>query len=126
VTDSTDEVLSRSDIDSVIILHSTDTHAALIEAAAEAGKAIFCEKPVALELGRTQKALAKVAEKVGSIPNRVSSAALTQGTRRLSVALKRVSSGDWINFALSAGTQVRRQWEYLEKCGGLFFGSSDP
>src|SRR5260370_33187986 len=63
VTDSTDEVLSRSDIDSVIICTPTDTHAALIEAAAEAGKAIFCWKTVALELGRTEKALAKVVEK---------------------------------------------------------------
>jgi myo-inositol 2-dehydrogenase / D-chiro-inositol 1-dehydrogenase len=35
----------------------------LIEAAPETGKAIFCEKPVALDLTRTQQALATVAKK---------------------------------------------------------------
>src|SRR5260221_14684039 len=44
VADSTDEFLSHSHIDSVIICSPTDTHPALIEAAAEAGKAIFCQQ----------------------------------------------------------------------------------
>jgi myo-inositol 2-dehydrogenase/D-chiro-inositol 1-dehydrogenase len=35
----------------------------LIEAAAETGKAIFCEKPVALDLTGTLRALATVAKK---------------------------------------------------------------
>src|SRR3546814_2918984 len=34
------------------IASSTDTHADLIEAAARAGKAIFCEKPIDLSLAR--------------------------------------------------------------------------
>ncbi len=44
-------------VEAVIIVTPTDTHADLIEAAANAGKAIFCEKPVALDLERTLKAL---------------------------------------------------------------------
>jgi myo-inositol 2-dehydrogenase/D-chiro-inositol 1-dehydrogenase len=39
-------------IDAVIIASSTDTHADLVEAAAQAGKAIFCEKPLDLDLKR--------------------------------------------------------------------------
>src|SRR6218665_2677585 len=39
-------------IDAVLIATSTDTHAALIEAAVHAGKAVLCEKPVDLDLER--------------------------------------------------------------------------
>src|SRR5260370_33284629 len=42
---SVDEVIAAKDIDAVMICTSTDTHADLIERAAKAGKAIFCEKP---------------------------------------------------------------------------------
>ena len=48
--------------DAVLIVTPTQTHAALIEAAARAGKAIFCEKPVALDLEETRRVLATVAE----------------------------------------------------------------
>ncbi len=44
-------------VDAVIIASSTDTHAELIEASAEAGKAIFCEKPIDLNLGRVERCL---------------------------------------------------------------------
>ncbi|MCK4392362.1 inositol 2-dehydrogenase [Candidatus Bipolaricaulota bacterium] len=47
-------------VDAVLICSSTDTHASLIEEAAEAGKHIFCEKPIALELEAINRALATV------------------------------------------------------------------
>ena len=47
-------------IDAVIIASSTDTHAELIIAAARAGKAIFCEKPIDLSLRRVDQCLAAV------------------------------------------------------------------
>jgi myo-inositol 2-dehydrogenase / D-chiro-inositol 1-dehydrogenase len=43
-----------------VIVTPTATHAALIEAAAGAGKAILCEKPVALDVPTTEGALAAV------------------------------------------------------------------
>ncbi len=54
-------IMENSDIEAVIICSSTDTHARMIEEAAEAGKHIFCEKPIALDLGSIDKALDKVA-----------------------------------------------------------------
>jgi myo-inositol 2-dehydrogenase/D-chiro-inositol 1-dehydrogenase len=42
------ELIDDASVDAVAICSSTDSHAALIETAATAGKAIFCEKPVAL------------------------------------------------------------------------------
>jgi myo-inositol 2-dehydrogenase / D-chiro-inositol 1-dehydrogenase len=55
-----DELLGTADVDAVAICTSTDTHADLIVAAAEAGKAIFCEKPVSLDLGEVDRALGAV------------------------------------------------------------------
>ena len=53
-------ILDSKEIDAVLICSSTDTHAQLIEEAAEAGKQIFCEKPIALDLARIDAALAAV------------------------------------------------------------------
>ena len=57
------EAIQDSNVDAVIIVTPTNTHADLIEAAANAGKAIFCEKPVALGLERTTQALEVVKAK---------------------------------------------------------------
>ncbi|MCS6773272.1 MAG: inositol 2-dehydrogenase [Anaerolineae bacterium] len=43
------------DVDAVIIVTPTDTHALLIEQAARTGKAIWCEKPIALTLAETER-----------------------------------------------------------------------
>ncbi|MGZ4166424.1 MAG: inositol 2-dehydrogenase [Solirubrobacteraceae bacterium] len=51
-----EEVL-RSDVDAVAICSSADTHVDLMVAAAEAGKAVFCEKPVSLDLEELERGL---------------------------------------------------------------------
>lgn len=55
------DILEDASIDAVIIGSSTDSHAQLIEAAAAAGKHIFCEKPIALDLDTTDLAIAAAA-----------------------------------------------------------------
>jgi len=59
-------VLDDPEIDAVIICSSTDTHAEIISAAAEAGKHIFCEKPIAFDLAAIASALEAV-KKAGVI-----------------------------------------------------------
>jgi len=49
------------DITAVAICSNTDTHARLIMEAAQAGKHIFCEKPIDLDLARIDEALRAVA-----------------------------------------------------------------
>lgn len=53
-----DALLARSDIDAVLIVTPTSTHAALVEKAAHAGKHVFCEKPLALTLRECDAAIA--------------------------------------------------------------------
>jgi len=55
-----DEMLASDEVDAVAVCSSTDTHVDLIKRAAAAGKAIFCEKPVSLDLTEVDKALAAV------------------------------------------------------------------
>lgn len=53
-------ILEQPDIEAVLVCSSTDTHARIIEEAAAAGKHIFCEKPVALDLPSIDRSLAAV------------------------------------------------------------------
>ena len=57
---SADEVFADRAIAAVVIGSSTDTHADFIVRAAAAGKAIFCEKPVDLDLARAKECAAAV------------------------------------------------------------------
>jgi len=54
------EEILEGDVDAVAICSSTDTHAELLVAAADAGKAVFCEKPVSLDLAELDRALRAV------------------------------------------------------------------
>lgn len=62
---SIDEIERADDVDAVIICTPTDTHADLIERFARAGKAVFCEKPVDLDIGRVEQCLS-VVEQTGA------------------------------------------------------------
>jgi myo-inositol 2-dehydrogenase/D-chiro-inositol 1-dehydrogenase len=57
---SIDAIEAAKDIDAVVICTPTDTHADLIERFARAGKAVFCEKPIHLDLQRVKSCLAIV------------------------------------------------------------------
>jgi myo-inositol 2-dehydrogenase/D-chiro-inositol 1-dehydrogenase len=52
-----DAIVSATDIDAVVICTPTDTHADLIEQLSRAGKAIFCEKPIDLDVERVKACL---------------------------------------------------------------------
>lgn len=64
---TSDEIIADSTIDAVLIATSTDTHSDLIEAAAAAGKAVLCEKPVDLSLERASACLGNVGDKASQI-----------------------------------------------------------
>lgn len=59
-------VLADPAIGAVVIASSTDSHGELIQRSAQAGKAIFCEKPVDLDLQRARQC-AQVVEQAGVV-----------------------------------------------------------
>ena len=61
------QILAASDIDAVVICTPTDTHADLIEQFTNAGKAVFCEKPIDLSLDRVKACLQVVRANKGTL-----------------------------------------------------------
>jgi len=59
-----EDILRDLSIEAVLICSSMDTHADLCIAAAEAGKQIFCEKPIDLSIPKVKKAL-EIVRKAG-------------------------------------------------------------
>lgn len=59
---SIEAIEKAADIDAVVICTPTDTHADLIERFARADKAIFCEKPIDLDVSRVEVCLRVVAK----------------------------------------------------------------
>ena len=61
---TSEQVIASNDVDAVVICTPTDTHYDLVHAAARAGKAIFCEKPVDMSADRIRDCI-KVVEDTG-------------------------------------------------------------
>ena len=62
-----EEIEKSRDIDAVVICTPTDTHADLIERFVKAGKAVFCEKPIDLDVKRVRKCLSAVDRMKGTL-----------------------------------------------------------
>ena len=60
VAASPEELIAADDVDAIAICSSTDTHVDLLVAGAAAGKPIFCEKPLSLDLAEVDRGLAAI------------------------------------------------------------------
>ena len=103
----------------VIIVTPTSTHAALIEAAARAGKAIFCEKPVAADLSETERVM-KVVRECG-VPFQIGfqrryDAAFAQAKQRILAG----ELGTIEQFAATGRDPAPPPLAYLKVSGGIF------
>jgi myo-inositol 2-dehydrogenase/D-chiro-inositol 1-dehydrogenase len=58
-----EKAIAHPSVDAVVIITPTDTHARLLELAAQAGKAVFSEKPIALDLAETTRVVNIIAER---------------------------------------------------------------
>ncbi len=65
-TTDIEAAMNAPGVEAVMIVTPTNTHAELIQMAARAGKAIWCEKPIALTLSETKKTLDVV--KAAAVP----------------------------------------------------------
>ena len=54
------EAISSPDVDAILIASATPTHTQYISMGAESGKAIFCEKPIDLDIKKVNSCWAKV------------------------------------------------------------------
>ena len=57
------DVINNKDVDAVFVCSSTDTHSLISLAAVNAGKHVFCEKPVDYDVDKIKAVMAAVEEK---------------------------------------------------------------
>lgn len=114
-----DDVFNNPDINTVFICSSTDTHIDFITKAATAGKHIFCEKPIGLDVDQIKTAL-EIVEKAG--------VKLQVGfVRRFDHNHKQVRDlvlegkvGDPHIIKISSRDPQRPPMEYVKVSGGIF------
>ena len=118
-TTEVDEVFASADVDAVAICSSTDTHVPFMIAAANAGKAIFCEKPISLDLAKVDEALAVI--KSSGVPFQVGF------NRRFDAAHDSVraavidgSVGDLHMVRISSRDPAPPPIPYIKVSGGIF------
>src|ERR1700732_2879864 len=62
-----DEAISAKDCQAVVICSPTNTHVDFILRAIEAGKFVFCEKPIDLDLDRAKTCVAQIRERADRV-----------------------------------------------------------
>lgn len=115
---SVDEVLANG-IDAVAICTSTDTHAELIVAAAEAGLATFCEKPISLDLDAVDRALLAV-DKAGTLLHVGFNRRFDPSHQAVRDAVASGHVGELELLRITSRDPSPPPLEYLARSGGLF------
>lgn len=113
------ELINSAEVDAVVIGTPTDTHYDLIHAAAKAGKAIFCEKPVDLSSDRIRDC--KAAVETAGVPF------LTAFNRRfdpnfadLQARLQQGQIGDTEIITIQSRDPSPPPVSYIKSSGGIF------
>ena len=119
VESSVDDILARPDVDAVIIATPTDTHVDYIMRCARAGKAVLCEKPLALTTQAAQECL----EQVGHLPLTIQigfNRRFDPSHRALQQALAAGEIGALEQLTLTSRDPSPPPADYLARSGGLF------
>jgi myo-inositol 2-dehydrogenase/D-chiro-inositol 1-dehydrogenase len=118
-----EQVFADPSVDGVVIASSTDTHADLVQRAASAGKAVFCEKPLSLDYVK--------AEACVQVLNRHKSRCMLGFHRRYDPSFKavhdRIRSGETgrvYQIVIFSRSGAIPPIEYIKVSGGLFRDSS--
>jgi myo-inositol 2-dehydrogenase / D-chiro-inositol 1-dehydrogenase len=112
-------ILSDPEVQAVVICSPTDTHAEIIQAAAAAGKHIFCEKPIDLDLARIDRTLAAVA-KAGVALQLGFNRRFDPNFRRVRQAVAKGEIGTPHQVHIISRDPGPPPLEYIAKSGGIF------
>jgi myo-inositol 2-dehydrogenase/D-chiro-inositol 1-dehydrogenase len=112
-------ILESRDVEALLVCSPTDTHIEVVLAAAHAGKAVFCEKPIDLDAKRVEECL-KAVDKAG-IPmmlafNRRFDPDIVELKRRLSCG----EVGEIELIAITSKDPKPPPVEYVRRSGGFF------
>ena len=108
-----------SDLDAVAICSSSDTHVDLLLAAAEAGKAVFCEKPVSLDLAELDRALGAI--DAAGVPFQIGfNRRFDPGHASVREAVSSGAVGEPHLVRISSRDPAPPPLDYVKSSGGLF------
>jgi len=113
-------ILEAPDIDAVAICSSTDTHARIIIEAADAGKHIFCEKPIAYDLAKIDQALQAV-EKAGVNLQIGFNRRFDPNFRRVRQMIAEGKVGEVHILRITSRDPAPPPIEYVKVSGGMFY-----
>lgn len=119
VATSSDEIFDTSSIDAIFICSPTDTHVSMIERATVAGKAVFCEKPIDIEMSsaiRVVEALEK-----NPVPFMTGfHRRFDESTKRLRQHITSGRLGDAEFMRVMSRDPAPPPIEYIRRTGGIF------
>ncbi len=139
VATDADEVIGRDDVDVVFIATPHDTHADLVVRALDAGKHVFCEKPLAMteeELDRIEAAVERSGKVLQVGFNRRHAPAVVEAKKALGtgggplVITYRVNAGElpaahWYKDRRFGGRLIGEACHYIDLCG-YFCDDEEP
>jgi myo-inositol 2-dehydrogenase/D-chiro-inositol 1-dehydrogenase len=120
---SADELLARRDVEAVLVTTPPDTHAAVIRSAAEAGKQIFCEKPLATSLADARAAVDAV-EQAGVLLQVGYNRRFDPGFRAVRDDVEGGSIGRPLLLRISSRDPAPPPADYLSRSGGVFLDTT--
>lgn len=112
-------VFNNPEIDAILICSPSDTHADFAILAAEAGKAIFCEKPVDMSLERAKEVVEKVEE--NNVPMMVAfNRRFDPDFAKVKNSVSQGKIGTIHNLHIISRDPGPPPIEYIKQSGGLF------
>jgi len=119
VSNNPDILFENSEIDAILICSPSDTHAGYAIRAAEAGKAIFCEKPIDMSLARAKEVVVKVKE--NDVPMMVAlNRRFDPDFAKVKLAVSTGKIGQIQNLHIISRDPGPPSIDYIKQSGGLF------
>lgn len=112
-------IINDESIDAVYICTPTDSHADLIMQAAKKGKAVFCEKPVDLDIASIVR-VQKVLEENNTLFQIGFNRRFDKNFKKISELVKENALGDLLSLKVVSRDPSAPPRSYVETSGGLF------
>lgn len=123
VTANADEVIHHPEVDALLVCTATEAHADYVIAAARAGKAIFCEKPLDLSLEKVNTTLAEV--KKAGVPLMLAfNQRMDPSFQEVKQAISDGRIGELRSIQIISRDPAPPPVSYIKSSGGLFLDMS--
>lgn len=121
VSEKLQPAINDKEVKAVVICSSADTHLEFIEQSAKKGKAIFCEKPLAVDLAKTKKTL-KIVKDSGVLLQVGFNRRFDHEFSHLKEKIKEIGSLQLIK--ITSRDPAPPPYSYIKRSGGMFLDMS--